>query len=469
MSQRIATLEEGCESASSSEDDGGGPRGAQGGFAEYEDDSALEELAGRDADHTSSHKLGFRKRVVAAWVLVAAMLGALLFLGARRAVKPLPLQLANGSATTGLALRAPAAAVMSAAPIATVPAGALPPAAPAMAPAQLPVAESPAAPTLYCYMVILPFGHERELTSLQYVKTWSVFGCDAHSIFSNTSFELAPGGERTISFGGNMLVDFNTWTWAKYDVRLALNTGVFLRAWKKMIEVGIWRNHDWTVKCEADTVFFPSRLVGLLRAEPLVSAAPAAATGLSGCGNCSLPGMEAQSCASHVHWLQGQGNSCAAALERVARPNDCQCDCAPDHCVKPMSVYLRNCAYNFYTPDQKEKNKALHGPLEVLSKAAWVDLAHGLDDCASAFSGSFEQWGEDWFLEHCLLHLGVNPLDSFRSLNDLDCNPYHVLDNTCTSASSAFQPYKEVWSYRRCVENAESRGSHWPPSDLRTS
>lgn len=38
------------------------------------------------------------------------------------------------------------------------------------------------------------------------------------------------------------------------------NTGVFLGVWRKIQEEAVYKQHDWTVKADADTVFFPERL-----------------------------------------------------------------------------------------------------------------------------------------------------------------------------------------------------------------
>merc|ERR1712157_299696 len=115
--------------------------------------------------------------------------------------------------------------------------------------------------TLYCFMVILPFGYERTMVKAQYDRGVSIFGCDAHAVFSNESFPLSDNNEseRTIAFGGTMKVKINTWTWAQYNVKLALNSEVFNRVWKTLWSLGTWRDYDWTLKTEADTIFLPGR------------------------------------------------------------------------------------------------------------------------------------------------------------------------------------------------------------------
>jgi len=40
------------------------------------------------------------------------------------------------------------------------------------------------------------------------------------------------------------------------------NAGVFLKAWRAVMRDGRFRKHDWTVKLDADAVFFRGRLIG---------------------------------------------------------------------------------------------------------------------------------------------------------------------------------------------------------------
>jgi len=318
--------------------------------------------------------------------------------------------------------------------------------------------------SLYCFTVMLPFGNEPKLIQKQYDQTWSLFDCDAYAVLSNESLELSPGhpkGQMTTVFNGSMAVEFNTWTWAALGGKMALNTPVFVRAWKSVFQLGHWRNFDWTVKVDPDTVFFSRRLAELLDARPLLPPEDTAPSNASLCENCTLTGQTMSTCASHVAYVQHDGASCPEALADVARgpPTDCGCDCGKSACSNPTSVYLRNCAVNLYTPTDPAPGHAMHGPLEVLSHDAMADLEKGLEDCAEKFKDSFDQWGEDWFLEHCLLDLGVLPLDNFESLKDGDCA---TVAWPCDQAHAAFQPFKELDVYEKCQHNANTKGQ-WPP------
>jgi len=320
--------------------------------------------------------------------------------------------------------------------------------------------ETPGA-TLYCFMVMLPFGNEPKLIRMQYENHWNVFACDGHAIFSNESLQLSPGhpeSEMTTLFPGAMKCDFNTWTWPQQP--LALNTAVFVRAWTEVFKLGDWRKFDWTVKVDPDTVFLPNRLADLLATRALL---PVEATSSDSCEACRQTG-QAGPCSVHAQWFQKCGLTCPESLKQIERepPVDCGCKgCGSDVCRKPTSVYLRNCAVNKYNSGDPLTEHAMHGPLEVLSYGAMLEYEAGLEKCVVEYEWSYKQWGEDWFLEHCLQFLEVNPVDDFESLKDGDCM---TVAWPCKTAHAAFQPFKTVDGYKACYENADREGE-WPPTD----
>merc|ERR1711990_853207 len=48
------------------------------------------------------------------------------------------------------------------------------------------------------------------------------------------------------------------------EFKTILNTDVFLNVWKRLISDGNFKRHDWSVKVDADSVFFPARLRALV-------------------------------------------------------------------------------------------------------------------------------------------------------------------------------------------------------------
>jgi len=107
--------------------------------------------------------------------------------------------------------------------------------------------------TLFCFALMMPRGYEQDLLKMQLDERWNIFGCDEYQVVSNETVRLAPGvitsrikSDLQAELGG----EFGT----------ALNTEIFFGVWRKVIEEGRWRYHDWTVKADPDTAFFPQRL-----------------------------------------------------------------------------------------------------------------------------------------------------------------------------------------------------------------
>merc|ERR1719330_155219 len=48
----------------------------------------------------------------------------------------------------------------------------------------------------------------------------------------------------------------------------ALNSWIFMALWKKVIDDQEYRSYRWVIKVDPDTVFFPDRLVPILRGHP---------------------------------------------------------------------------------------------------------------------------------------------------------------------------------------------------------
>eukprot|EP00929_Paragymnodinium_shiwhaense_P108921 TRINITY_DN75279_c0_g1_i1.p1 TRINITY_DN75279_c0_g1~~TRINITY_DN75279_c0_g1_i1.p1 ORF type:complete len:427 (+),score=94.15 TRINITY_DN75279_c0_g1_i1:61-1341(+) len=321
----------------------------------------------------------------------------------------------------------------------------------------------PGRATLYCFALMLPFGHEPPLIKAQLSRNTSLFACDAHTVFSNITYMLAEAVTTSVVPGGPLLVKYNTWTWAEVGVSLALNTDVFLRVWKAVFALGTFRNYDFTVKVDPDTVFFPDRLRQLMlwaRAVPSLSPSRPAGT----CVNCTKSGSEDESCSQHAQWAQKkEGQSCDVALDTIARmpPTDCGCDCDTKVCTSPEAVYVKNCCCNMDNPDAPQL-PAIHGPIEVISRQAAMLYEEGMDTCKTKLADSLGQYGEDWFLQHCLDLLGANPIHEYKTMVDQGCgnNPW-----PCTASNAAFTPFKDLDGYLACLKNAEEQGV-WPPPNM---
>jgi len=339
--------------------------------------------------------------------------------------------------------------------------------------------------SLYCYSLMLPFGYEPKLLRSHQKRGVGIFACDDWGVFSNSSVLLdtkkpAPVKVHLLNF--SLAVPYG----GKWHT--ALNTGVFNKVWTEIVRLGEYLQHDWVLKADPDCVLFPDRLMELLlRRKPMNRmnrqaqktrrlhqdslgrhlewhAAPANAT----CSSCRMPGFEGQSCTSHVQYIQKQGKSCSEALKRVARepPTDCGCDCnrieACDFKMDPKmytnyqviegkthpdAMYINNCKFG------------LHGPIEVLSQRAVTIYVEGLSQCNNLL---VHPWGEDKFMDRCMLELGVTRVNEFGLLNEIACGETPA---PCGDADVAFHPFKSVHSYFACWEYA-TRYGHGPADPI---
>mmetsp|Transcript_16280 Transcript_16280/g.50971 ORF Transcript_16280/g.50971 Transcript_16280/m.50971 type:complete len:507 (-) Transcript_16280:169-1689(-) len=106
-------------------------------------------------------------------------------------------------------------------------------------------------PSLFCFTVAHIPGPEVSLVKLQLRLRMGIFACNEFTAFSLNG-DLTLGGD---------------WTLARIQVPDAgkaanawKNVDVFLKAWQFVTGDPRHRRHDWVVKADPDTVFFPSRL-----------------------------------------------------------------------------------------------------------------------------------------------------------------------------------------------------------------
>jgi len=98
----------------------------------------------------------------------------------------------------------------------------------------------------------IPGSYEQQLLAWQYAHRTSLFACDASSVYSNKSLEVADG---LITHVNNSLHcekggEFGT----------ALNTDIFMSVWRRVIMDSTFANYSWTVKVDPDAVFVVHRL-----------------------------------------------------------------------------------------------------------------------------------------------------------------------------------------------------------------
>jgi len=107
--------------------------------------------------------------------------------------------------------------------------------------------------SLFCFALAQPESYEVGLLQLQHKERVSLFDCDEFAVYSSREFEVAPGVNASP-------VDSDLHCRVGGEFKTALNTDIFMAVWAKVIQEGRFRYHDWTVKVDPDSVFFPLRL-----------------------------------------------------------------------------------------------------------------------------------------------------------------------------------------------------------------
>lgn len=116
------------------------------------------------------------------------------------------------------------------------------------------------------------------------------------------------------------------------------------------------------------------------------------------------------------------------------------------------NVYVVNCNKFPSSPNFP----MMYGSVEIYSWKAIQTYANHMNLCMADMASMLPLWGEDYFMTHCLDHIGVGRISDFTSVGD----------NVCTGANcfdawvSAFHPYKDVASWKQCWNEA-----HGIPND----
>lgn len=128
--------------------------------------------------------------------------------------------------------------------------------------------------SLYCFTLTLPFGWEVPLLAQQRAQGVGMFACDGFTIFTNSSTEFGTGKPMPVNVSlvkTSLEVPLGGRWWT------ALNTPTLLVVWKEVDRLGTYKDYDWTVKLDVDTVFLPERLRQLLRVRRPMSEVKSAA------------------------------------------------------------------------------------------------------------------------------------------------------------------------------------------------
>jgi len=106
-------------------------------------------------------------------------------------------------------------------------------------------------PALYCFAVFQRWGYEIDLMNKAREKEGGVFACDEYDLLTADG-TVKIWGETSTQFQGAPIVTSVDGT--------AGNTRLFVNAWTKVVEIGKWKNHAFTVKADPDAVFLPQKL-----------------------------------------------------------------------------------------------------------------------------------------------------------------------------------------------------------------
>jgi len=121
--------------------------------------------------------------------------------------------------------------------------------------------------SLFCFSVYTEntgsskTSHELELLQLQHKSSASLFSCAEWAVYSDVVAPLG-GGDVTIKVD-DVKGDFHLMK--RKEAKTWINTGMFVQVWTAIHNAGHYKNHNWVIKVDADAVFFPYKLVNVLR------------------------------------------------------------------------------------------------------------------------------------------------------------------------------------------------------------
>mmetsp|Transcript_27540 Transcript_27540/g.77900 ORF Transcript_27540/g.77900 Transcript_27540/m.77900 type:complete len:701 (+) Transcript_27540:1-2103(+) len=115
--------------------------------------------------------------------------------------------------------------------------------------------------SLFCFSLVLPSGYERGLLAMQFRENASIFACDDFAVYSSQVIPIGKGVWTSV-------VDSDLKCKYGGEFKTALNTDIFIAVWNKVFKDGQFAHHQWSIKVDPDTVFFPWRLRAALEHHP---------------------------------------------------------------------------------------------------------------------------------------------------------------------------------------------------------
>lgn len=115
----------------------------------------------------------------------------------------------------------------------------------------------PGGASMFCFTVFSSWTDEPALLEAQAAARTGIFACDDLALYSNPVPQIV-GGIQVELLDMDMHVPKGG-RWNTY-----LNAPMFSLVWDLVTRDGRWRQHDWVVKADPDTVFFPDRLKNIV-------------------------------------------------------------------------------------------------------------------------------------------------------------------------------------------------------------
>jgi hypothetical protein len=110
------------------------------------------------------------------------------------------------------------------------------------------------------------------------------------------------------------------------------------------------------------------------------------------------------------------------------------------------NVYVVNCNKFPSSPNFP----MMYGALEIFSFKAINVYAQNKGLCLKDMGMMLPSWGEDYFMTHCLDHIGVGRIADFGVLGDMNCLGANCADKWTAS----FHPFKDAKSWENCWNTA---------------
>lgn len=117
-------------------------------------------------------------------------------------------------------------------------------------------------PTLFCWAVVLVHTSEKWLMTVQLHRGTGIFGCHKYTVFSDEELYLGAGPYGWGAVNATPIPGEPAWHGPAPGTEQGIwhNTGVFARAYRRIQSDGVYKDYDWSVKVDPDSVFLPGVL-----------------------------------------------------------------------------------------------------------------------------------------------------------------------------------------------------------------